>query len=134
MELNRIQRVDRYGRNMIFSDPGIAKQVGHQHDWNELEILAIGNRIRVVCNGTLIVDWRDPEPWRIKAGPIGLQLHSNDVPQEVQFKDIQIETFPESTELRTLMQPVAAPLGLRPSQPAVLFDGRSFTGWKGSMQ
>ena len=35
---------------------------------------AQGNRIRVVCNGTLIVDWRDPEPRRIKAGPIGLQV------------------------------------------------------------
>jgi hypothetical protein len=53
-----------------------------QHDWNELEILAQGNRIRVVCNGTLIVDWRDPDPWRIRAGPIGLQLHSNPDPQQ----------------------------------------------------
>ena len=59
---------DLYGRNAIFADPGIAKIVGHQHDWNELEILAQGNRIRVVCNGTLIVDWRDPEPHRIRAG------------------------------------------------------------------
>ena len=64
---------DLYGRNAIFADPGIAKIVGHQHDWNELEILAQGNRIRVVCNGTLIVDWRDPEPHHILAGPIGLQ-------------------------------------------------------------
>ena len=39
------------------------------------EILAQGNRIRVVCNGTLITDWRDPEPRRIKAGPIGLQVY-----------------------------------------------------------
>jgi hypothetical protein len=59
---------------------------GNQHDWNRLEILAQGNRIRVVCNGTLISDWRDREPHRIKAGPIGLQLHSNDVPQEVYFR------------------------------------------------
>jgi hypothetical protein len=41
------------------------------------------------------VDWRDPQPERIKEGPIGLQLHSNTVPQEVHFKDIVVTTFPE---------------------------------------
>eukprot|EP01050_Picozoa_sp_SAG11_P031771 SAG11_NODE_10017_length_862_cov_1.339450_1_plen_152_part_00 len=81
------------GRQMIFADSGIARGVGHQHDWNTLEILAQGNRIRVVCNGTLIVDWRDPEPHRIRAGPIGLQCHSNPDPQEIHFKDLLIETF-----------------------------------------
>jgi len=68
--------------------------VGHQHDWNELEILAQGNRLQVVCNGTLIVDYVDPEPHRIKAAPIGLQLHSNSVPQEVHFAGLELETFP----------------------------------------
>ena len=31
----------------------------------------------------------------IKEGPIGLQLHSNKVPQEVHFKDLVLTTFPE---------------------------------------
>ncbi len=39
--------------------------------------------------------WREPEPDRIKESPIGLQLHSNKVPQEVRFKNLQMETFPE---------------------------------------
>ena len=56
----------------------------------------------MVCDGTLIVDWRDPEPFRIKSGPIGLQLHSNDLPQEVQFKGIKIESFP-GDGLKTLV-------------------------------
>ena len=56
---------------------------------------AQGNRIRVVCNGTLIVDFIDPEPSNIEAGPIGLQLHSNSAPQEVQFAGLEIQTFPE---------------------------------------
>jgi hypothetical protein len=51
--------------------------------------------VRVVVNGSLVVDWRDPEPDRIKEGPIGLQLHSNKVPQEVHFKDLELTTFPE---------------------------------------
>ncbi len=86
---------DLFGRNGLPPDGGPAKKVGKQHDWNDLEILAQGNRVRVVVNGTLVVDWRDPEPERIKEGPIGLQLHSNKVPQEVHFKDLTLSTFPE---------------------------------------
>ena len=62
------------------------------------------HRIQVVCNGTQIVDWRDREPERIKSGPIGLQLHSNDVPQEVHFANLEIEAFPEDA-LTTLTVP-----------------------------
>ncbi len=72
-----------------------AKKVGKQHDWNDLEILAQGNRVRVAVNGTQVIDWYDPEPYRIKEGPIGLQLHSNKVPQEIQFKDLTLTTFPD---------------------------------------
>src|SRR5262245_42373866 len=72
---------DLFGRNGLPVDGGPAKKVGKQHDWNDLEILAQGNRVRVAVNGTQVVDWRDPEPDRIKEGPIALQLHSNKVPQ-----------------------------------------------------
>src|SRR5437870_2625358 len=84
-----------FGRNGLPPDTAPAKKVGKQHDWNDLEILAQGNRVRVAVNGTQVVDWRDPEPDRIQEGPIGLQLHSNTVPQEVQFKNLVLTTFPE---------------------------------------
>jgi hypothetical protein len=93
---------DLFGRNNLKVDGGPAKKVGKQHDWNDLEILAQGNRVRVAINGAQVVDWRDPEPDRIKAGPIGLQLHSNKVPQEVQFTDLKIETFPKEDKLITV--------------------------------
>ena len=86
---------DLYGRNGLPVDGTPAKKVGKQHDWNQLEILAQGNRIRLAVNGVQVVDWRDPEPERIQEGPIGLQLHSNNEPQEVQFKDLVLTTFPE---------------------------------------
>ncbi len=86
---------DLYGRGGLPVDGGPAKKVGKQHDWNDLEILAQGNRVRVAVNGKLVVDWRDPEPKRIKEGPIGLQLHSNKDPQEIHFKDLTLTTFPE---------------------------------------
>lgn len=93
---------DLFGRNGLPVDGAPAKKVGKQHDWNELEILAQGNRVRVGVNGTQVVDWRDPEPDRIKEAPIGLQLHSNKVPQEVHFKDLILETFPKEDRLITV--------------------------------
>lgn len=86
---------DLYGRKSLKVDGTPAMKVGKQHDWNHLEILAQGNRVRLVVNGVQVVDWRDPEPDRIKEGPIGLQLHSNTVPQEVHFKNLTLTTFPE---------------------------------------
>ncbi|MDY3554331.1 DUF1080 domain-containing protein [Gemmata sp. JC717] len=93
---------DLFGRNGLGVDGAPAKKVGKQHDWNDIEILAQGNRIRVAVNGAAVVDWRDPQPERIKAGPIGLQLHSNTVPQEVQFKGLVLETFPKEDKLLTV--------------------------------
>ena len=93
---------DLYGRRDLKVDAGPEKKAGKQHDWNDLEILAQGNRVRVAVNGAAVVDWRDPEPERLKEGPIGLQLHQNKVPQEVQFKDIVVETFPKEDRLLTV--------------------------------
>ena len=93
---------DLFGRGGLPVDGGPAKKVGKQHDWNDLEILAQGNRVRVAVNGVQVVDWRDPEPTSIKDGPIGLQLHSNNVPQEVHFKDLTVTTFPKEDKLTTV--------------------------------
>jgi hypothetical protein len=116
---------DLDGRNSIHKNAEKAKVVGKQHDWNRIEILAQGNRIRFVLNGELISDWREPEPERIKEGPIGLQLHSNKVPQEVRFRKLMLETFPED-RLVTLNEDAAAaaqqairalPIDLPPGEP-----------------
>jgi hypothetical protein len=90
---------DLYGRQGLPVDAAPAKKVGKQHDWNDLEILAQGNRVRVAVNGAPVIDWRDPQPDRIRTGPIGLQLHSNTVAQEVRFKDLKLETFPKEDRL-----------------------------------
>jgi hypothetical protein len=92
---------DLYGRAGIHNNAAAAQKVGKQHDWNNMEILAQGNRIRFVLNGVLISDWREPMPERIKDAPIGLQLHSNKEAQEVQFKNLRLETFP-ADKLTTL--------------------------------
>src|SRR5262249_43830562 len=45
---------DLYRRNGLPVDGGPARKVGKQHDWNELEIMAQGNRVRLVANGKLV--------------------------------------------------------------------------------
>jgi hypothetical protein len=98
---------DLYGREGklgVDAAPGQKAGAGKQHDWNHLEILAQGNRVRVAANGVAIIDWRDPEPDRIKEGPIGLQLHSNAKPEEVRFKDITVTTFPTEDRLLTVKE------------------------------
>jgi hypothetical protein len=64
--------------------------------------LAQGNRIRAAYNGHQVLDWREPEPGRLKEGPIGLQLHGFAQPQEVVYKDIVIEAFPKEDKLITV--------------------------------
>ena len=86
---------DLYRRNGIYADKGAAKKAGKQHDWNRMEILAIGTRIRHVINGKLVADWSDPHPEYCEAGPIGLQLHQNKVPQEVRFRGLILTTDPK---------------------------------------
>ena len=86
---------DLFRRNNVRQDTlGIAQSVGKQHDWNRMEILAIGNRIRHVVNGRLVADWADPQPELCESGPIGLQLHSNKVAQEVQWRGLVLTENP----------------------------------------
>ncbi len=96
---------DLYRRNSIYKDAnGVAKKAGNQHDWNRMEILAIGNRIRHVINGQAVADWSDPQPELCQAGSIGLQLHSNKVAQEIHFRGLILTENPED-KLVTLVQP-----------------------------
>jgi hypothetical protein len=90
---------DLYRRNSIYRDTGVAKKAGRQHEWNQMEILAIGSRIRHVINGKLVVDWADPKPELCGSGPIGLQHHSNRGPQEIHFRGLVLSENPESVLL-----------------------------------
>ena len=61
-----------------------------------MEILAIGNRIRLAVNGQLVADWSDPMPDACGEGPLGLQLHSNpNTAQEVQFRGLILSENPK---------------------------------------
>jgi hypothetical protein len=74
------------------------------HTWHQVEILA--NRAKgtiiAAANGVQITKYQDPDPTRLKNGPIRLQLHAWTGPQEVQYKDIVIEVNPTVDKLITL--------------------------------
>jgi hypothetical protein len=78
------------------------EKVSSQHEWVKVEILAQGNRVRTAVNGVQVMEWREPDPNRIKVGPIGVQLHGFNGSQEVLYKDIVVETFPREDRLITL--------------------------------
>ena len=85
---------DLYRRNSIYKDDGRAAKADTK-DWNKMEILATGHRIRLAVNGQLVADWEDPDPSLCGEGPIGLQLHSNSVAQEVQFAGLILSENPK---------------------------------------
>jgi len=95
---------DLHRRGGLPVDGRVAKKYGKQKDWNELEILAIGDRLQVAVNGHKVVDYHETKPELISKGPIALQLHSNDHPQEIHFKDLVIEPNPKDHKLKTVKE------------------------------
>ena len=88
---------DAYRRNRIepAGQKGPVKlKAENTGDWNRIEILVIGNRLRFAVNGTLVFDFTD-DPENLQASPIGLQLHSNKRPQEYRFRGLTISEDPE---------------------------------------
>jgi len=108
---------DLYRRNGIYGDTlGVARRVGKQHDWNRMEILAIGRRIRHVVNGQLVADWSDPQPELCETGPIGLQLHSNNVPQEVQWRGLILAENPHDTLVTAVSRDAGLVIAGKPAE------------------
>ena len=59
-------------------------------DWNEVAIIAKGNRIQHYMNGQLILDFTDNDPkLALSSGNLGLQLHAGK-PMWCEFKDVRI--------------------------------------------
>ncbi len=97
---------DAYGRNRVEpagqNGPLMDYASEKKGDWNLIEILVIGNRIRFVANGTLVFDFTDA-PGMLRSCPLGLQIHSNAKPQEFRFRGIIISTTP-TDQLVTLLE------------------------------
>lgn len=88
-DANRRNRVYPAGHNGTLQQA--AEKIG---DWNQIEVLVIGDHIRMVANGQLVIDFKD-QPGMLKPAPIGLQLHSNQRPQEYHFRGLILAEKPE---------------------------------------
>lgn len=88
-DAHRRNRVYPAGHNGTFQHP--SEKIG---DWNQIEVLVIGDRIRMVNNGQLVIDFTD-QPGMLKPSPIGLQLHANQRPQEFRFRGLVLAENPE---------------------------------------
>lgn len=90
---------DAHRRNRVAAgDPGF--EVERKGEWNQIEILVVKNRIRFAANGVEVFDFTD-QPEMLQASPIGLQLHSNQKPQEYHFRHVVLSENP-SDEMVTL--------------------------------
>jgi hypothetical protein len=69
------------------------KQLFKLDDWNDVAIIAQGNRIRHYLNNRLILDLTDNEPQlALREGILALQLHAGK-PMWVEFKNIRIKSM-----------------------------------------
>ncbi len=79
-------------------------------DWNQIEILAIGDRIRMVSNGQLMVDHTE-EKGLLKKCALGLQMHNEKRTQEFFFRGLVAVDNPTDVVLtqKTSAVPTKAP-------------------------
>ena len=83
---------DAHRRNRVVPG-GEGGGVEKKGEWNQIEILVIGDRIRFAANGREIFDFTDKAEM-LQNSPIGLQLHSNGQPQEYHFRTILLSENP----------------------------------------
>ena len=65
-------------------------------DWNEVRIVAQGDRIRHYMNGTLTLDFTDAPDLALREGILALQLHQGK-PMWVEFKDVAVRDLGDDT-------------------------------------
>jgi putative heme-binding domain-containing protein len=87
----RFQRVvvGADGKPQVVGEVGDKDQKLVDHEWNELTIIAVGNRQIHQVNGVTTMDLTDNHPEAKRKGILALQLHAGS-PMTVEFKDIEL--------------------------------------------
>lgn len=83
---------DESRRNKLLADAPPEKSAAwtKKGEWNELRIVAKGDKIELYLNGNLSVDYTEKDPAIERSGIIGLQIHSGP-PTEALYRNIQIK-------------------------------------------
>lgn len=85
-----------------------------------MEILLIGDRLRIVANGQLVSAYKAP-PETFKECPLGLQLHGNKTPQKIMFRGLIAVRNPTDIliSLKDDTAPKTSPVDARQLEPVV---------------
>ncbi|MCH2628323.1 MAG: DUF1080 domain-containing protein, partial [Acidimicrobiales bacterium] len=88
----RFQRVivGQDGKSQIVGEVGDKNQKLVDSEWNELTIIAFGNRQIHLVNSVVTMDLTDNHPEAKRKGILALQLHAG-APMTVEFKDISLK-------------------------------------------
>ena len=88
----RFQRVlvAEDGKPQVVGEVGDKDQVLVDTEWNELTIIAVGNRQIHQVNGVTTMDLTDNHTEAKRKGILALQLHAG-APMKVEFKDVQLK-------------------------------------------
>lgn len=86
----RFQKVEAgaTGKPKVVGEIGDKNQKLNDWEWNELRIVAVGNRMVHQVNGVNTIDFTDNHPDAYSKGVLGLQLHAGP-PMRVEFKDLE---------------------------------------------
>ena len=77
------------GKPQVVGDVGDKTQQLVDSEWNELKIIAVGNRQIHQVNGVTTMDLTDNHPEAKRSGILALQLHAGP-PMKVEFKDLTL--------------------------------------------
>lgn len=83
----------RRNRMLAKPEPGLVQRLLRPDDWNDYEIRCEGRRIRLLLNGTLTVDYTEPDASLPQFGLIGLQIHG-DGKTEIAYRALTLEELP----------------------------------------
>ncbi|MCC9601757.1 DUF1080 domain-containing protein [Stieleria sp. JC731] len=76
-------------RKFLAEDQEKAQKAVKRGEWNELRVLAKGDRIQIFLNGVQTVDYTEQDPEIERDGVIALQVHSG--PQlEAQYRNVRL--------------------------------------------
>ena len=75
---------------LVEADPALIDRILEPNDWNDYEVYANEDHIRLLINGETTVDYREEDASIARDGVIATQIHSGP-PLEVRFKDIRIK-------------------------------------------
>ena len=77
-------------RKFLAQSPEIALKAVKRGEWNTLQVVAKGDRIKIFLNGVKTVDYTEPDAKIERDGVIALQVHSGP-PLEVHYRNVRIK-------------------------------------------